>query len=125
MLWTHGSEIVTLHGAKWMFWSYVNGHYPDEQDKNNAASLTLTHKTLISCIAFNQSSGYLIKDTLQTQTQTRIQLQSFYYFIIIPTEKDSDSRTKHQKPKWGIMTNSVHVFTLIPLWPPHPHPLAT
>lgn len=32
-----------LHGAKWMFCSYVNGHSPDEQDENKAACLGVTH----------------------------------------------------------------------------------
>lgn len=32
-----------LRGAKWMFCSYVNGHSPDERDKNKAACLAMTH----------------------------------------------------------------------------------
>lgn len=120
-------DTVTLHGAKWMFWSYVNGHYPDEQDENKAASLTLTHKMLMSCMAFNQSSGYLVKDSLQTQTQTWTQLPSICYFMITPTEKDSDRRTKHQTPNlngelWQTVSTCLHSYpyghpTPIP-WPP-------
>lgn len=46
-----------LHGAKWMFWSYVNGHSPDEQDKNKAACLAVTH----SYMALSRSLDYLPK----------------------------------------------------------------
>lgn len=37
---------VTLHGAKWMFCSYVSGHCPDEEYKNKSTSLKRTSKQL-------------------------------------------------------------------------------
>lgn len=40
-----------------MFWSYVNGHSPDEQDKNKAACLAVTH----SYMALSRSLDYLPK----------------------------------------------------------------
>lgn len=40
------SHPVTLHGAKWMFCSYVSGHCPDEENKNKSTSLKRTSKQL-------------------------------------------------------------------------------
>lgn len=57
-----------LHGAKWMFWSYVNGHSPDEQDKNKAACLAVTH----SYMALRRSLDNLRKTALSLKTNKQI-----------------------------------------------------
>lgn len=112
-----------LHGAKWMFWSYVNGHSPDEQDKNKASCLPVGLPRCDSQLHGNSAGVWTTSQRHVSIKQTNRQSSRYHtdtsWFRIIRLAYQK--RMKTSRELWNYNKPSPRVYTRtyrIPLPPP-------